>query len=570
MKVIFIPVAVTALFLLASCSGDRNIDIYTSTDVHGMLLPYDFTDGVQTKQSFANISYLRDSIGRDKSIFLDNGDILQGDPLVYYYNFIDTASVHIVASILNDIGFDAATVGNHDIETGHKVYDRLRSNAVYPLLAANAVDETSGEPYFKPYTVVKRNGVKTLIFGMITPAVPTWLPQSLYKGIRFDDMVECATKWMPEMKSQNPDIIIGLFHSGLGDEKDRDDENGTLDVAVNVPGFDVIFCGHDHNLADRKIANVEGDSVLILDGGSRSAFIMHASVIIKPDGTKIISGENIKTSTIPGSKSFIEKYSNAADTIRNYTERIIGYSASAADTRDAFFGPSAFVDLIHNIQLSVSGADISFAAPLSFNASIDSGVLRVSDMFKLYRFENFLYTVRMTGSEIDTYLEYSYSKWMNTMKSSTDYMLKYKLEKDRSPVLVNGKLRLLNPSYNFDSAEGIVYTIDLAKDEGNRISISKLAGGGHFYPDSVYLVAVNSYRANGGGGHFNAAGITHEILPQRIVSATPNDFRYYMTRWIEEQDTIYPTASSQWTVKPVIWTNSAQLRESELLFDMKR
>jgi len=297
---------------------------------------------------------------------------------------------------------------------------------------------------------------------------------------------------------------------------------------------------------------------------------MHASVIIKPDGKKIVTGENIKTSTISESKTFIEKYSKVSDTIRNYTERIIGYSASSADTRDAFFGPSAFVDLIHNIQLSVSGADISFAAPLSFNASIDSGALRVSDMFKLYRFENFLYTVSMTGKEIDTYLEYSYSKWMNTMKSQSDYMLKYKLENNGTPVKVNGNLRLLNPSYNFDSAEGIVYTVDLAKDEGSRISISGLAGGGHFYPDSVYLVAVNSYRANGGGGHFNAAGITHEILPQRIVSATANDFRYYMTRWIEKQDTIYPVASSQWTVKPVIRAKSARIRESELLFGRKK
>jgi len=570
MRTFFLYGFLMVITLFASCSGEKSVDIYATTDVHGMLLPYDFTDGVSTERSFANISYLRDSIGRGKSIFLDNGDILQGDPLVYYYNYIDTVSEHIVPKILNYIGYDASVVGNHDIETGHAVYDRVRNEMSFPQLAANAVDETSGEPYFKPYTIIKRNGLKVLVFGLVTPAVTNWIPASLYTGIRFDNMVECAKKWMPEMKKQDADIIVGLFHSGVGDEDEDNDENGTMAVAVNVPGFDIIFAGHDHKLADRKIVNAEGDSVLILDGGSRSAFIMHASVIIKADGSKTITGENIKTSSINESKAFIEEFSNISDTLKNYTERVIGYSTSVADTRDAFFGPSSLVDLIHKLQLSVSRADISFAAPLSFDASIDSGELHVRDMFELYRFENFLYTVKMTGKEIDSYLEYSYGKWMNSMKTSSDYMLKYKMSEDGTPLMVNGTARLRNATYNFDSAMGLVYSVDLTKDEGSMVSISVLDNGKQFYPDSLYLVAVNSYRANGGGGHFKAVGITHQVLPQRLVSSTTHDFRFYMTKWIEDNKKISPSASAKWTVKPEKWAGKAKARESVLLFGEKR
>lgn len=555
-----------------ACSREKTIDLYATTDVHGLLLPYDNTEEKVIDHSMANLAWLQDSIGKDKMVLLDNGDILQGDPLVYYYNFVDTTSPHIVATILNDLGYDAATIGNHDIETGHNVYDRVKREYKFPLLAANAIDEKTGMPYFKPYTTIMRNGVKVLIFGLITPAVPTWLPPSMYKGMRFENMVETAKKWMPEMKKEKPDIIVGLFHSGMGSEKNTSfDENSSLAVAENVPGFDVIFIGHDHDVAINKIMNVSGDSVLILDGGSRSSYLMHASVKIQAGKReKQIKGNLIRMNSIPPDNEFIEKYKAVSDTIKEYTGRTIGFSNYSADTRDSFFGPSAFVDLIHEIQISVSGAEISFAAPLSFDARIDSGYLHVSDMFKLYRFENFLYTVKMKGSEIDSYLEHSYGKWMNTMKNSSDYMLEYKLDDNGSPVMINGGARLRNPSYNFDSAWGIVYSVDLTKEAGNRVNISRLINGKPFSNDSFYLVAVNSYRANGGGGHFDAAGITHEMLPQRIVATTSRDLRYYMTEWIEAHNRLSPVATSKWVVKPEMWVKNAKERETVLLFGNKK
>ncbi|MBE0666771.1 MAG: bifunctional metallophosphatase/5'-nucleotidase, partial [Bacteroidales bacterium] len=500
-----------------ACDNGSQIDIYGTTDLHGMLLPFDNTDGVATDRSLANLASLVEIRGNENMVLLDNGDILQGDPLTYYYNFVDTSDTHIVADILNYLGYDAATAGNHDIETGHDVYDRIRGEYRFPMLAANAVDISTGKPYFEPYTVIRKKGLKIIVFGLITPSVPGWLPESLYEGMRFDAMVETAKKWMPVMKEEKPDILIGLFHSGFGrEEAGKGDENSSLAVAVNVPGFDIVFCGHDHNQQNKTVKDVDGNSVLILDGGSRSAALMHAKVtfIKAPDGPdeKIITGELIPMNSLPESSAFIKRYKVVSEKLKEYTSEVIGRSTSTITTRDAYFGPSAFIDLIHTIQLDITGGDISFAAPLSFDEQIGSGDILIRDMFRLYRFENFLYKVKMTGREVDKYLEHSYGLWLNTMKSSDDYLLEYRLNEENELQLFNGMARLRNASYNFDSAMGISYIVDATKPRGERVTISNLSDGSLFSYDSIYTVAVNSYRANGGGGHFDAAGIGNADL----------------------------------------------------------
>ncbi len=572
MKYPLFSVLTVLTLALVSCDRGRQLDIYGTTDLHGMLLPFDNTEGTSTNRSLSNVASLVESRGSENIVLLDNGDILQGDPLAYYYNFVDTSVTHIVADILNYLRYDAASAGNHDIETGHKVYDRVRSEYKFPLLAANAIDNKTGKPYFEPYTVIRKKGFKIIVFGLITPSVPNWLPESLYEGMRFEGMIETARKWMPVMKEEKPDIIIGLFHSGFGREDNiEDDENSSLAVAVNVPGFDIVMCGHDHNQENKTIKNSDGTSVLMLDGGSRASVLMHANVSFTEtsDGRteKTLTGELIPMETLAESSAFNERYKSAGETLRKYTSEVIGRSTASITTRDAYFGPSAFVDLIHQIQLEITGADISFAAPLSFDERINKGDILIRDMFRLYRFENFLYEVKMTGSEVDNYLEHSYGLWLNTMDNNDDYLLKYRTREDNSLQLSNGMARLRNASYNFDSAMGVSYTVDVTRPEGDRVTVFSLADGSPFTADSTYTVAVNSYRANGGGGHFNAAGITHTKLDSRIITATSRDLRHYMTEWIREKGEIDPAPHSAWKIIPEKWVSEARSREMKILFN---
>ena len=102
----------------------------------------------------------------------------------------------------------------------------------------------------------------------------------------------------------------------------------------------------------------------------------------------------------------------------------VGEFKNAVYTRESFFGNSAFTDLIHSLQLQISKAEISFAAPLAFNTVIKAGDVKMADMFKLYRFENLMFVLRMTGEEIRKHLEFSYDMWTNTMTKPEDSALR--------------------------------------------------------------------------------------------------------------------------------------------------
>jgi 2',3'-cyclic-nucleotide 2'-phosphodiesterase / 3'-nucleotidase len=581
-SIYFLTIELLCLVLLVSCSGTgkKSISIIETTDVHGVILPYDFIEKAKLNFSMASsFNYIKQVRGKmDATLLLDNGDILQGQPEVYYYNFIDTVQPHFVAEVMNYMGYDAGTVGNHDVEAGHRVYDRLVKEDNFPLLAANAINIKTGKPYFKPYRIIEKKGMKVAVFGLVTPAIPNWLPPQLYSGIEFRDMVETAKQWMPVILNEKPDLVVGLFHSGWdrNDVKYQHDdnlsENGTAAVAYNVPGFDIIFCGHDHKVADEKFVNSAGDTVLILNGGSKSEKLAEADITftskkIKGKHVMKISGRIINVADFKPDPDFITKFTPQYRIIDEYVNRTIGNSSTIISSRDAYFGPSAFVDLIHSVQLEITGADISFAAPLSFDVQIRKGPITVGDMFKLYRFENMLYTMSLSGDEVRKYLEYSYSEWLNTMKGPEDLLLKLRTGKDGKPTLTNERAWFKNQSYNFDSAAGINYTVDVSKPEGSRVEITGFTDGRPFNNNKLYKVAVNSYRGNGGGGHFTEGiGMSKDELRKRLISSTDRDLRYYILKSIETKKTIDPVPLNNWKIIPEKWATKAVSSEYSLLF----
>lgn len=555
------------------------ITVLETTDIHGVILPYDYIEKKDIDESLASAAtYIKDVRRKAQNvILLDDGDNLQGQPEVYYYNYIDTVSPHLNAEAMNFLKYDACTVGNHDIEAGHPTYDRLVNQYHFPLLAANAVDKKTGKPYFKPYSIIEKAGVKIAVFGLITPAVPTWLPPELYSGMEFRDMLETAKTWMPVIKKEKPDIIIGLFHSGWDEREDTTGgsdsyyENGSFEVAKMVPGFNIILTGHDHRVVNKKIVNSAGDTILVLDGGSRAEKIARADIVLsgRKAGKKNLKlrGEIIDVKNYRPDKEFVEKFAGQDRILRNYTDKVIAKSETDISSRDSYFGSSAFVDMINQIQLGITHADVSFAAPMSFDVKIASGPVTVSDMFKLYRFENMLYTMSLTGNEIRKYLEFSYSDWLSTMKGPDDLLLKLRLDKSGKPLLTEGKAWLKNHAYNFDSAAGIDYTVDVSKPEGERVSIKSFSDGRPFEPDRYYKVAVNSYRGNGGGGHLiNGAGIGKDELSKRLISSTDKDLRYYIMKHLENERTIDAKPLNNWKIIPEQWVKAAKSREYKLLF----
>ncbi len=552
---------------------DVHIKILQTTDVHGNFFPYNFITRTPWKGSLARVATVIDSVraaaGKENVVLIDNGDILQGQPTVYYYNFIDTVSPHIASRIYDFLQYDAATIGNHDVETGHHVYDRWIAQTSTPILGANVVRADSGEPYLTPYTVIERQGVKIAILGLLTPAIPAWLPENLWSGLRFEDMEECAEKWIKIIKEkESPDLIVGLFHSGYDYTRQTGDyhENASLQIAKNIPGFDVVFMGHDHQRFNKVVANASGDSVVVINPANNANAVALVDVTLQKnaDGKvalKHISGKLIDTEDIAPDAAFMNEFSGDYAKVDEFVSRPIGVAEGEFSSHDAFFGPSAFIDLVHRLQLDITGADISFAAPLSFDATIKKGSVRVSDMFNLYKYENLLYTMRMTGKEIKDYLEESYSIWIQNPSDAQSHLL---LFASQNPTASDNALKY--PSYNFDSAAGIRYTVDVTKQKGQRVSIISMADGKPFDEDTEYKVAVNSYRGNGGGDLMTkGAGIAHEELPSRIITSTELDLRYYMLKEIERLGVIAPKTLDCWkfvpedVVSPLISTDKAIL-----------
>lgn len=557
----------------ASSEKEVTLKLIETSDVHGCYYPYDFIRRHSVQGSLARVSALvgemRKTYG-DRLILMDNGDILQGQPVAYYYNYIDTTSVHVVADMLNYMHYDVATMGNHDIEAGHAVYDRWVSQCKFPVLGANIMDVKTGKTYLPPYKVIEREGVKVVVLGMITPAIPSWLPEQLWSGLRFEDMETSARKWVKWIQEkEKPDVLIGLFHAGPeGNKLDNVVENGSGDVARRVPGFDVVFMGHDHVRTCQKIINEAGDSVLLVDPANMAKVVADVTVkVVKKDGKvirKSVEGKLASVDRYAPDEAFLKTFEKQYQATADFVSRKIGRINKTITTKDAYFGPSAFIDLIHQLQLDITGADVSFCAPLSFAAEIKEGDIYVSDMFNLYKYENMLYTMTLTGKEIKDFLEMSYAIWTNQMKSPDDHLMLLN-EKDK------GFGRFKNPSFNFDSAAGILYTVDVTKPQGEKINIRSMADGTPFRMDKMYKVAVNSYRGNGGGDLLTkGAGIPKQDLAKRIVFATEKDLRYYLMKRIEEVKIIDPRPLNQWKFIPEKWVEPAAKRDYRLLFGEDR
>ena len=331
--------------------------------------------------------------------------------------------------MLNYLRYDVGNMGNHDVETGHAVYDRWVKQCNFPVLGANVIDTLSGEPYLPPYQVLEREGVKIAVLGMITPSIPSWLPEKLWSGLRFEDMETCARKWVKIIREkENPDVLIGLFHAGPeGNKLDNTIENGSGEVARNVPGFDVIFMGHDHVRRCEKVANVAGDSVLLIDPANMARTVSDVTLKVVKRGDRVVSksveGKLADMTTYPVDEDFMSAFKEQYQAVDTFVSRKIGSIDRTISTRDAYFGSSAFIDLIQQLQLDITGADISFCAPLSFNAEIKKGDIYMSDMFNLYKYENMLYVMELSGKEIKNFLEMSYAIWTNQMKSASDHLL---------------------------------------------------------------------------------------------------------------------------------------------------
>ena len=559
--------------------------VIETSDVHGSFFPYDFINRKPKAGTLARVSsYVNDlrKTYKGNVILLENGDILQGQPTCYYYNYVNTQARNVASDVVNYMKYDAQAFGNHDVETGHAVYDKWIKELNCPVLGANIIDTKTGEPYVKPYIILNREGVKIAVLGMLTPAIPNWLTENLWSGLHFENIVTSARKWMKHIQeNEKPDVVIGVFHSGKdgGIVTPEYEEDASLRVAKEVPGFDMVLFGHDHTRYNETVTNVEGKPVVCLDPANNALSVADAEITLTLNKKKVngkkqyvvtdkkVVGNLADVTKCPIDEDFMKAFEPQIAEINQYVGKQIGTFKNTIHSRESFFGSCAFNDFILNLQLEITKADIAFNAPLQFNSTINAGPIYVSDMFNLYKYENQLYVMRLTGEEIRKHLEMSYDLWVNTMKSPDNHLLLL----DTQTKGDQQRLGFKNLSFNFDSAAGIDYEVDVTKPDGEKVKILRMSNGQPFDEKKWYNVAVNSYRGNGGGELLTrGAGIPKDSLDSRIIYRSERDQRYYLMEAIEKMGTVEAKANNNWKFVPEAWTKPAAQRDYELLFGKKQ
>ena len=517
--------------------GQYKVTVVATTDIHGAYFDSAYVDNLAAKTSLANVStYLKEMrAGGVRPVLVDVGDNLQGDNAAYYFNYVATDVPHIYPRIVTYLDYDAVVVGNHDVETGHDVYDRVAREMTVPYLAANAafdrdengkadMDENPKndqvtDSYFLPYCVVDRDGVKVAIIGMTNANIKSWLSEAVWHGIDFQPIHDIAQNLVDQVvEKEKPQLVVLAVHSGTGTEQ-PERENEALYLASSVKGVDLVLNGHDHRPVAKEVEGPEGE-VVLLDAGTKAAVVAQADFTLTVKNGKVVDKvvdyKLVPMDKVPVDPDYVAAFKDDFNAVKEFANRPIGHLSETIFLADALDGPSTYINLIQTVQLAASGADVSFAAPLSNSGVVPEGVIEFQDLVSIYRFENLLYVVELTGQQIKDYLEHSYDAWVN-----------------RS-----------GPSYNWDSADGIRYEVSKSALKGERVKILSMNDGTPFDPARTYKVAMTSYRASGGGDLLrDGAGVD----PAQVVIVDKfKDIRSLIGDYIAAKGEIKPEMATNW------------------------
>lgn len=571
-------------------SEDRKIVrlkwLHTS-DMHANLFGCDYRNGTRSTGGVSAVySYIcrqRKDV-KERLIITDGGDNLQGQPLAYYYNFVETKSPHLVAEVMNEMGYVCSVMGNHDIEVGEETFERWMGDCNFPILGANVIDKRTGKPYLKPYLVFHREGIKIVVLGLVTTAIKYYQPSSLWPHLEFEDMIPCAKLWVETIqKTEHPDVLVGVFHSGFDGGFIAEDENAVKDIAEQVPGFDMICYGHDHQAAVHTVTNIVGNEVVCMSAACAEGYFAEANIDITiADGvieSKAIHAAVHRIKHIHKDE-LLCKYDDQIRKVAKWASQPICQLSETMDEREAYRGPNSFLDQMHLTQLEMIGANISLMAPCSYNSCLKRGELRVKDLFPLMEYEEFVYRIRISGDEIIKMLEYSYGMWINTILTSQEHLLQIhnrnarianfqKIKRIVKRLFIDHRTynwRFIQPSFQMYVAAGICYTVDVTKPEGNRVSVLSLSDGSTFDNAMDYEVAVSRRLLWDKYGPLYGIGLSYDDVHRRIIDISERALPYYLMHKMAKQKNIQPRIISTWKFIPEELVKEALDNDTILLF----
>lgn len=540
--------------------------ILFTTDVHGMVLPYNFLTNSEASVSMAQVYTCIEELksNNENYILLDAGDLGEGQPSTYYYNFVEKDKEHVLGKTINFLGYDALGIGENEIQFGEDIYKRAMPHWYKaPIVCGNVYEMATGETIFKPYTIINKGGFKVAVLGLTSPEIYNRLSPITMGTIVFDDLDKAAKYWVNAIKNdEEPDLIVGLLHTNANDAKL---------LIQEVEGLDLVLCGQDHIGVIDYANDPSFKKVSILQPLPRCQELGKAKIHFKRNEEggidKEINVERIDLSKVTPSQAYISEFKNEIKVINDYLDEPLGITAEELDPVDALIGPSPIMNIIHDMQRWNTGVKISITNFVSTYNKVPSGNLSTRDLFNLYRFENRRWTVKMTGKEIKDLLEYSYDNQYATYEESTGYpyLIAYELDTIGNVKINNFGPILKTAQYNYLSAAGIDYVIDLTKPAGEKVSILALSESGEeFNLEETYQVVMPDHLAVGNLTK-NALKWDNMNIGPHMISSHEVDIRRTFADYIREHSPIELNKKSDWKVIPEDFYRVTAPKEKDFL-----
>lgn len=540
--------------------------ILFTTDVHGMVLPYNFLTNSEASVSMAQVYTCIEELksNNENYILLDAGDLGEGQPSTYYYNFVEKGKEHVLGKTINFLGYDALGIGENEIQFGEDIYKRAMPHWYKaPIICGNVYEMATGETIFKPYTIINKGGFKVAVLGLTSPEIYNRLSPITMGTIVFDDLDKAAKYWVNAIKNdEEPDLIVGLLHTNANDAKL---------LIQEVEGLDLVLCGQDHIGVIDYANDPSFKKVSILQPLPRCQELGKAKIHFKRNEEggidKEINVERIDLSKVTPSQAYISEFKSEIKVINDYLDEPLGITAEELDPVDALIGPSPIMNIIHDMQRWNTGVKISITNFVSTYNKVPSGNLSTRDLFNLYRFENRRWTVKMTGKEIKDLLEYSYDNQYATYEESTGYpyLIAYELDTIGNVKINNFGPILKTAQYNYLSAAGIDYVIDLTKPAGEKVSILALSESGEeFNLEETYQVVMPDHLAVGNLTK-NALKWDNMNIGPHMISSHEVDIRRTFADYIREHSPIELNKKSDWKVIPEDFYRVTAPKEKDFL-----
>ncbi|MDO5016520.1 MAG: 5'-nucleotidase C-terminal domain-containing protein [Eubacteriales bacterium] len=552
-KTILLPILALAilssLFAYLTQSHDQHLVILGTSDMHSDVYGYIYEENRESPNGGAArvYSYI-DKVRKANpgaTVLVDNGDSYQGNILSDTIYSHDSASEHPMSKFYNYANYDAMVLGNHEFNFGLDFIGRINKELNCPVLAANmnyeeTINEASQErtPLAKPYTVIERQGIKIGILGITNPNIPRWEGDKV-DSVIFQGIAETAAKYVPILRNKEGcDLVLVSVHDGLNPEYNKDGkEDGVVAMLNEVDGIDLVMLGHKHESVAKRIKGVPAgmptsygrqlvrfDVELTKQAGKWRPNDTQVSLVdmnkMKPSAElrKLVQADHQRT------LDFIYGASGTKDS------GVLAYATADFQPRNEIRGlpvarleDTALVDLIAKVQLQVSGADVTSVALFKDSAGIAKGPIDYTTPFNVYKFDNTLYTVEVTGRELKAYMEWS-AAYYNTWQTGD---ISISFNKDR-------------PGYLYDMFEGVDYEIDLSKAPGKRIQNVSFKGQA-LQDDQVLTLAVNDYR-------YSATLKAQNLVKGNYNWVSPLSIREYLAQYLAEQGEINPEVNHNWRI----------------------